>query len=225
MSYVSVAIDGPSGAGKSTLARMAAQELGYLYVDTGAIYRTLALFVLQEGADPSDAQAVEALLPRAEIGMRYGPEGRQAMYLCKQDVTEEIRRPEVSMAASQVSAIPAVRAYLLEMQRSLARTHNVIMDGRDIGTVVLPDATIKIYLTASPEARAARRHRELAERGVAVPYEKVLCDIKARDQNDTTRAAAPLRRAEDALAVDTTDLSLEESFRTLLGVIKGGLNR
>ena len=225
MGLNSVAIDGPSGAGKSTLARRAAQALGYLYVDTGAIYRALGLFALERGADPADEAAVEALLPQAEIRMEHGKDGTQRMYLCGEDVTEAIRRPEVSRAASLVSAIPAVRAYLLEMQRDLARRHDVVMDGRDIGTVVLPQATVKIFLTASPEARARRRYKELEERGLSQPYEKVLSDIVERDRKDTTRETAPLRQAEDAAVVDTTSLDLEESFQALLERIKGGLGR
>ena len=225
MGLNSVAIDGPSGAGKSTLARRAAQALGYLYVDTGAIYRALGLFALERGADPADEAAVEALLPQAEIRMEHGGDGTQRMYLCGEDVTEAIRRPEVSSAASLVSAIPAVRASLLEMQRDLARRHDVVMDGRDIGTVVLPQATVKIFLTASPEARARRRYKELEERGLSQPYEKVLSDIVERDRKDTTRETAPLRQAEDAAVVDTTSLDLEESFQALLERIKGGLGR
>ena len=225
MGLNSVAIDGPSGAGKSTLARRAAQALGYLYVDTGAIYRALGLFALERGADPADEAAVEALLPQAEIRMEHGGDGTQRMYLCGEDVTEAIRRPEVFRAASLVSAIPAVRAYLLEMQRDLARRHDVVMDGRDIGTVVLPQATVKIFLTASPEARARRRYKELEERGLPQPYEKVLSDIVERDRKDTTRETAPLRQAEDAAVVDTTSLDLEESFQALLERIKGGLGR
>ena len=225
MGLNSVAIDGPSGAGKSTLARRAAQALGYLYVDTGAIYRALGLFALERGADPADEAAVEALLPQAEIRMEHGGDGTQRMYLCGEDVTEAIRRPEVSRAASLVSAIPAVRAYLLEMQRALARRHDVVMDGRDIGPVVLPQATVKIFLTAAPEARARRRYKELEERGLPQPYEKVLSDIVERDRKDTTRETAPLRQAEDAAVVDTTSLDLEESFQALLERIKGGLGR
>ena len=225
MGLNSVAIDGPSGAGKSTLARRAAQALGYLYVDTGAIYRALGLFALERGADPADEAAVEALLPQAEIRMEHGGDGTQRMYLCGEDVTEAIRRPEISRAASLVSANPAVRAYLLEMQSDLARRHDVVMDGRDIGTVVLPQATVKIFLTASPEARARRRYKELEERGLPQPYEKVLSDIVERDRKDTTRETAPLRQAEDAAVVDTTSLDLEESFQALLERIKGGLGR
>lgn len=220
MKYRSIAVDGPSGAGKSTMARMVARALGFLYVDTGAIYRTLALFALREGAAPADAQAVAGLLPRAGIRMGYGEDGGQRMYLNGEDVTEAIRTPEVSAAASQVSAHPQVRAFLLDMQRDLAKTGNVIMDGRDIGTVVLPDADVKIFLTASAEDRARRRLAELLERGEQIRFDTVLSDITERDCRDSTRSAAPLRQAEDALLVDTTDKSLEESFALLLQTIQ-----
>lgn len=220
MKYRSIAVDGPSGAGKSTMARMVARALGFLYVDTGAIYRTLALFALREGAAPADAQAVAGLLPRAGIRMGYGEDGGQRMYLNGEDVTEAIRTPEVSAAASQVSAHPQVRAFLLDMQRDLAKTGNVIMDGRDIGTVVLPDADVKIFLTASAEDRARRRLAELLERGEQIRFDTVLSDITERDRRDSTRSAAPLRQAEDALLVDTTDKSLEESLALLLQTIQ-----
>ena len=220
MKYRSIAVDGPSGAGKSTMARMVARALGFLYVDTGAIYRTLALFALREGAVPADAQAVAGLLPRAGIRMGYGEDGGQRMYLNGEDVTEAIRTPEVSAAASQVSAHPQVRAFLLDMQRDLAKTGNVIMDGRDIGTVVLPDADEKIFLTASAEDRARRRLAELLEQGEQIRFDTVLSDIIERDRRDSTRSAAPLRQAEDALLVDTTDKSLEESFALLLRTIQ-----
>ena len=220
MKYRSIAVDGPSGAGKSTMARMVARALGFLYVDTGAIYRTLALFALREGAAPADAQAVAGLLPRAGIRMGYGEDGGQRMYLNGEDVTEAIRTPEVSAAASQVSAHPQVRAFLLDMQRDLAKTGNVIMDGRDIGTVVLPDADVKIFLTASAEDRARRRLAELLERGEQIRFDTVLSDITERDRRDSTRSAAPLCQAEDALLVDTTDKSLEESFALLLQTIQ-----
>lgn len=220
MNYKSIAVDGPSGAGKSTMARMIAQALGYLYVDTGAIYRTLGLFTLRQGISPDDAQAVAALLPRAEIRMSYGEDGVQRMYLNGEDVTGAIRAPEVSEAASRVSAYPPVRAFLLEMQRALAKAGNVIMDGRDIGTVVLPGADVKIFLTASAEDRARRRLAELLERGEQTGFETVLADIVERDRRDSTRAVSPLRRAEDALLVDTTDQSLEESFSVLLQTIR-----
>lgn len=220
MNYRSVAIDGPSGAGKSTMAKALAAKLGYLYVDTGAIYRTLGLFALSRGVSPSDRSGVEALLPQAVITMNYGEDGLQHMYLGGEDVTGAIRTPEVSTAASQVSAIPAVRAFLLEMQRDMARNNNVIMDGRDIGTVVLPQADVKIFLTASPQERAKRRHAELAAKGNTDSYETVLRDILERDERDSSRAAAPLQQAEDALLFDTTDYSLEECVERLLQIVR-----
>lgn len=220
MNYKSIAVDGPSGAGKSTMARKIAQALGYLYVDTGAIYRTLGLFALRQGVSPDDAQAVAALLPQAGIRMSCGEDGVQRMYLNGEDVTGDIRVPEVSAAASHVSAYPPVRAFLLDMQRELAKSGNVIMDGRDIGTVVLPDADVKIFLTASAEDRARRRLAELLERGEQVGFEAVLSDIVERDRRDSTRAVSPLRPAEDSILVDTTDKSLEESFAVLLRTIR-----
>ena len=220
MKYRSIAIDGPSGAGKSTLARRLAAKLGYLYVDTGAIYRTVGLAVSLRGIDPGDEGAVARLLPRLSISMNYGGDGLQHMYLDGADVTETIRRDEISRYASQVSPIPAVRNFLLEMQRHLAREHNVIMDGRDIGTVVLPQADLKIFLTADAEARAERRYLELAARGEEVQREQVLRDVLERDRRDTERAVAPLRRAEDAVLADTTRLNLEESFQMLLELIQ-----
>ena len=218
--HKSVAIDGPSGAGKSTLAKLAAQKLGYLYVDTGAIYRTVGLRALRAGVDPTDADAVTALLDGLRIGMEYAEDGLQHMYLDGEDVTGAIREHIISRYASGVSAIPAVRAFLLERQRELARENDVIMDGRDIGTVVLPGADVKIFLTATPEARAQRRYRELLERGQEADYETVLHDVVERDRKDTERAAAPLRQAEDALLVDTTGKDLEESLELLLEAIK-----
>lgn len=220
MNYRSVAIDGPSGAGKSTMAKALAAKLGYLYVDTGAIYRTLGLFALSRGVSPSDPEGVADLLPQAVITMNYGEDGLQHMYLMGEDVTGAIRTPEVSTAASQVSAIPAVRAFLLEMQRDMARNNNVIMDGRDIGTVVLPQADVKIFLTASPQERAKRRHAELAAKGNTDSYETVLRDILERDERDSSRAAAPLQQAEDALLFDTTDYSLEECVDRLLQIVR-----
>ena len=216
----SIAVDGPSGAGKSTLARLLADRLGFLYVDTGAIYRTLGLYALRRGVCCSDNQAVIGLLGSVEIDLKHGPDGLQHMYLNGEDVTEAIRRPEVSRSASQVSAIPEVRAFLMEMQRDLARRRDVIMDGRDIGTVVLPQADVKIFLTAQPEDRARRRYEELLQRGIDTDYDTVLREILERDANDTSRSAAPLRQAEDALVVDTTGNSLEESFSILLKTIE-----
>lgn len=220
MSYKSIALDGPSGAGKSTLARKLAGALGYLYVDTGAIYRTVGLACATAGADLADPAAVTALLPGLSIDLRHGGDGVQRMYLDGEDVSEAIRRPEVSEYASLVSAIPEVRAFLMEMQRALARRQDVVMDGRDIGTAVLPAADVKIFLTASAEDRARRRYEELLQRGNDTDYGTVLRDIVARDARDTGRAAAPLRRAEDAVLVDTTGNTLEQSFEVLLRTIK-----
>lgn len=217
--FHAVAIDGPSGAGKSTLARRVARELHFLYVDTGAIYRSIGWYALQRGVALDNAELVAALLPDLNVEVRYGEDGLQHMVVNGQDVTDEIRSPEVSAAASQVAAIPAVRTYLLDMQRNLARTHNVIMDGRDIGTVVLPEADCKVFLTASDEARAARRCRELAQRGTPVAYEEVLSDMRRRDEKDRTRAAAPLRQAEDAVVLDTSELDFEDSAQALLRLI------
>ena len=220
MEFISVAIDGPSGAGKSTLARSIAAKLGYLYVDTGAIYRTIGYYTLTQGINPKDGKAVAAELPALRVELTYGEDGLQHMFLNGQDVTKEIRLPEVSMYASAVSAHPEVRTYLLEMQRELARSSNVIMDGRDIGTVVLPDARVKVFLTASPEARAQRRMLELEQRGTPQPFEEILRDIQERDWNDSHRATAPLRQAEDAVLLDTTELNFQESEAALLEIIR-----
>lgn len=215
---ISVAIDGPSGAGKSTLAKRLAKELGYLYVDTGAMYRSIGLFALRKGVDPKDEAAVTALLPQIQIELRY-VNGAQRMLLCGEDVSEAIRAEEVGMATSAVSAHPPVRAFLLELQRGMARTHDILMDGRDIGTVILPNASVKIFLTASAEARATRRFRELQEKGVDTDFETVLEDIRRRDYQDSHRATAPLRQAEDAVLVDTSEMDLEESFQALKSLI------
>lgn len=216
---VSIAIDGPSGAGKSTLARRLAAELGYVYVDTGAMYRSIGLYTLRAGADCGSESAVAALLPQISLSLEY-QDGAQHILLNGEDVSDAIRTPEVSMAASAVSAHPPVRAFLLETQRGLARRQNVLMDGRDIGTVILPNAQVKIFLTASPEERARRRFEELKARGEAVTYEQVLEDVVQRDYNDTHRAAAPLKAAPDAVTVDTTGLTFDESFGALLRVIR-----
>ena len=215
-----VAIDGPAGAGKSSVAKAAAKELGFVYVDTGAIYRTIGYYIWKAGVDPRDGAAVAAELPKLNVELRYGDDGLQRMYLNGEDVTDAIRLPEVSQYASQVSAHPAVRSYLLEMQRDLAQTRSVVMDGRDIGTVVLPNATVKIFLTATPEARAERRYKELLMKGEKHDYQNVLADVRARDYQDTHRAAAPLRQAEDAVLVDTSELNFDQSFEALKKVIQ-----
>ncbi len=221
---ISIAIDGPSGAGKSTLARLAAERFGFLYVDTGAIYRTVGLAVQRAGLDARDAAGIEALLPELEIDLRYDSSGKQRMYLGGEDVSEEIRTPKSSRYASDVSALPAVRAFLLDMQREFARRKNVIMDGRDIGTVVLPDADLKIFLTASSRDRAQRRLEELHARGDTSTFAEVLSEIERRDENDSSRAAAPLRAAEDAVVLDTSGNTLAQSAELLCGVIKERLH-
>ena len=215
---ISVAIDGPSGAGKSSLAKRLAKELGYLYVDTGAMYRAIGLYAKRAGADTKNAAAVEALLPSIRLELKY-VDGAQRVLLCGEDVSEAIRAEEIGMAASDVSAHPAVRRFLLDTQRNMALTHDLLMDGRDIGTVILPNATVKIFLTASPEARAKRRMLELQQKGQPADYETVLEDIRQRDWQDTNRETAPLKQAEDAVLVDTSDLDFEESFAALKNLI------
>ena len=216
---VSVAIDGPAGAGKSTLARRLAAELGYIYVDTGAMYRAIGLYALRAGKDPKDNAAVNALLPQIELRLA-SIEGEQHIYLEEEDVSTAIRTEAAGMAASAVGANPAVRAFLLELQRDMAKKQDVLMDGRDIGTVVLPDATVKIFLTATPEERARRRCLELTERGTPKAYEEVLREINGRDYQDMHRDIAPLREAEDAVRVDTSKLDFEESKQALLDLIR-----
>lgn len=215
----SVAIDGPAGAGKSTIAKAAAAKFGFIYVDTGAIYRTVGLAAQRAGVDPKDEDLVLPLLPDLAIRFDYGEDGTQRMYLGDEDVSEKIRTPEISMYASAVSAIPGVRAFLLDMQRDMARKTSVVMDGRDIGTVVLPDAGLKIFLTASAEERARRRLAELAAKGDTSTFEEVLADMLQRDRNDSTRAAAPLKAADDAFLVDTSHMSLQESIDFVCGKI------
>lgn len=216
----SVAVDGPSGAGKSTLAKAAATQLGIVYVDTGAIYRSIGYYVYGKGIDPKDAAAVIAVLPEMEIQMCYGEDGVQHMILNGEDVSQQIRLPEMSMYASAVSAIPEVRAFLLEMQRQMARSTSVIMDGRDIGTVVLPRADVKIFLTAAAEVRALRRMKELEQRGTPQAFEEVLQQIEKRDWDDSHRAAAPLCQAEDAVLLDTSELTFDESLAAMLEIIR-----
>ncbi len=216
----SIAVDGPSGAGKSTLAKAIAAERGILYVDTGAIYRTIGYYVFRCGIDPRDSSGVIGVLPEIHVDMVYSKDGLQHMLLNGSDVTDVIRLPEISLYASAVSAIPEVRAFLLDMQRDLARRRSVIMDGRDIGTVVLPDADVKIFLTADVGKRARRRLNELIERGTPRPYEEVLREMIQRDWDDSHREIAPLREAPDAVRVDTSDLNFEESKAAMLDVIK-----
>jgi cytidylate kinase len=218
--FRSIAIDGPSGAGKSSVARLLAKELGFLYVDTGAIYRTVALFVSRSGLDPKNETQVSGLLGQIKVEMSVEQDGLQHMFLNGEDVTGKIRTDEISRYASLVSAHPSVRAFLLNMQRETAREHNVIMDGRDIGTVVLPNADIKIFLTASAEQRAQRRFLELKERGQDTAYDTVLGDIIERDKNDSNRAVAPLRQADDAILVDTSQESLPEVVGRLKALAK-----
>lgn len=216
---IAVAIDGPAGAGKSTIARAAAAQLGFVYVDTGALYRTIGLAVCRRGIDGTDVPGILATLPEIQVGLTY-QDGAQHVLLDGEDVSDAIRTPQISTYASQVSSVPEVRAYLLDLQRDLARRQSVIMDGRDIGTVILPDAKVKIFLTASPEKRAARRCAELREKGQDVTIEGILADMERRDALDASRAVAPLKQAEDAVLVDTSDLTLEQSIEAVLTVIR-----
>ena len=217
--YYAIAIDGPSGSGKSTMARKLAKAFGFIYVDTGAIYRTLGLACHRAGIDRRDTNAVMEILSALDIRICYNAAGEQCMILNGEDVSREIRLPEISLCASDVSSHQEVRSFLLEMQRQFARENNVIMDGRDIGTVVLPEAELKIFLTASPEARARRRLAELQGKGENVSFEEVLRDINIRDEQDSTRAAAPLRKAEDAVELDSSDLNAEETFGRLCEIV------
>lgn len=215
---ISVAIDGPAGAGKSTIARELAKKFSLVHVDTGAIYRAVGLYFLRRGENPADSGVVVPQLGNIDVSMRFTRRG-QRMLLCGEDVTGEIRTPEASMAASDISAIPEVRAFFLEQQRQIARENNIIMDGRDIGTVVLPDATVKIFLTATPEARALRRYKEFRGKGMSVVYEQVLSDVMERDHNDSSRVAAPLCQAQDAFLADTSELTFEGSVLLLSDII------
>lgn len=219
---ISVAIDGPAGAGKSTIARAVAEKLGLLYIDTGALYRSIGLAVLREGKDPAREEDTCGCLPGLSLALRH-ENGAQQVYLNGENVSEKIRTPEVSMAASQVSAFPAVRAFLLEQQRDLARKNSVIMDGRDIGTVVLPDADLKIFLTARPEDRARRRYLELCQRGEQADEDQILQDVLGRDRQDMERAVSPLCPAPDAVVADTTGKGREESFQLLLELVQAHL--
>ena len=220
---INVAIDGPAGAGKSTIARAASKELGYIYIDTGALYRTVGLNAVRLGVDiQNDDAVVSTLTDELCVELKF-VDGEQKMFLGGEDVSTAIRTPEASMAASRVSAVPAVRKYLFDLQKNLAKTNNCIMDGRDIGTVVLPDADVKIFLTASPEARAERRYKELQEKGMDTPYEEVLKDMIKRDYDDSHRAIAPLKQADDAILCDTSNIGLEESIQLIIDTIKGNI--
>lgn len=213
-----IAIDGPAGAGKSSIARAAAAQLGFIYVDTGALYRTVALGALSRGLKPEETDAIVALLPELEVAMDF-VDGEQRVLLNGEDVSEAIRQPEVSAAASTVSAIPAVRQFLFDLQQNMAKEHNVLMDGRDIGTVVLPDAQLKIFLTASPEERARRRYEQIKDTS-DVTYEEILRDINQRDYQDTHRDIAPLKQADDAVYLDTTNMSFDEVVAEILSLTK-----
>ena len=220
---INIAIDGPAGAGKSSIAKLVSKELGYIYVDTGALYRTVGLYSIRKGIDTKDAEAVTATLKDIEVKLGF-VDGAQHVFLNGEDVSDAISTPEASMGASNDSAIPAVRTFLVARQRDIAKNNNCIMDGRDIGTVVLPDAQIKLFLTASPEARAERRYKELIEKGEKVDFLDVLDDINKRDYQDSHREIAPLKQAEDALLVDNSGRNLEEGVALVMGIIKEKLN-
>ena len=220
MRKIAIAIDGPAGAGKSTMARACAKALGYLYVDTGAIYRTVGYYMRLMGIGPKDTDGIRRFLDDVNLSVEYDDDGMQHMILNGKDVTDEIRTPLMSSYASGVSAQACVRDFLLDMQRELARRHNVVMDGRDIATVVLPNADVKIFLTASPEIRAKRRFAELQAKGEKTTLEKVLSDMKARDKQDSTRTVAPLRCAPDAVKLDTSEMNLEEAKNAILKLVR-----
>ena len=216
---INVAIDGPAGAGKSTVSRAAAKALGYIYVDTGALYRAVGVNALRKGIDTKDKHAVAASLADITVDLVF-ENGEQKVLLNGENVSAEIRTPPASMAASDVSAVPEVRAFLFDLQRDIAKRNNCFMDGRDIGTVVLPDAQVKIFLTASPEERAMRRYKELIEKGSQVEYKEVLEDLVQRDYNDSHREIAPLKPAEDGVVLDTTGMNLEESINAIIEIVK-----
>ena len=217
---VAIAIDGPAGAGKSTIAKTAAKELNFIYVDTGALYRTVGLAATRKGVEAMPSKEVDELLKNIRVELIFNDENQQVVLLDGEDVSELIRTPEASMMASAISAVPAVREYLLDLQRNIAKRHNVIMDGRDIGTVVLPDAKIKIFLYAEPEDRAKRRYDELIAKGMDVNYEDILKDVKQRDYNDSHRDIAPLKPAKDSIMVNTTGNTLEQSVQLLIKIMK-----
>ena len=222
--HIQIALDGPSGAGKSTAAKALAAKLGIIYVDTGALYRTVGYYVRSKNVDPKDAEGVTALLGEIALELRY-ENGAQQVYLNGEAMGDRIRTPEMSMYASAVSAIPTVRAFLLDTQRSIAQKHSVIMDGRDIGTVILPNANVKIFLVASDECRAQRRYEELCEKGIATTYEEVLSDMRTRDHNDRSRTVAPAVAAPDAVRFDNSERGFEESLDALITLIKDTLSQ
>ncbi len=224
MSTVKIAIDGPAGAGKSTISKAIAETLDFIYIDTGAMYRTVALKAITNHIDTKDAQAVCSVLDDLNITIRYDKNG-QVIFLNGKDVTKEIRTPDVSIGASDVAVIPEVRLKLVQLQRELASDNNVVMDGRDVGTYVLPDADIKIFLTASVDDRAKRRYEEMLEKGCEYSFNEIKKDIEYRDQNDRNRAFAPLKIAEDAVVLDTSGNELHESIEMILKVIMGKMNK
>lgn len=221
---INIAVDGPAGAGKSYLARQIAKRLGYIYVDTGALYRSVALYMTDAGISPSDADGVIKALSGVSVSLDYGSDGEQHVFLNGTDVSTEIRKPEISLAASSVSAIPEVRAFLLGLQRNMAKTHNVVMDGRDIGTVILPDAQVKIFLCANEKARAKRRYLELTEKGIETTLEAVENDMNQRDRNDSTRKIAPAVPADDAVILDNSELDREGTIEAALKIIADKLS-
>lgn len=216
---INIAIDGPAGAGKSSVARAVSKELGFIYIDTGALYRSIGVAALRKGYATDNSQQVISVLPEVSLSLKF-VDGEQRVILNGEDISRDIRLPEASMAASNVSAIPEVRSFLLDMQKKFARENNCLMDGRDIGTVILPDAQLKIFLTASPEVRADRRFRELTEKGTPVEYETLLEEIKQRDYNDSHRDVAPLKPAEDAVIVDTSDMTFDEVTAKIISLAK-----
>ena len=220
MDHIQIAIDGPSGAGKSSVSKAAARELGIIYVDTGALYRTIGYYAREQGIAVDNAMAVVPYLDRVHIEVRY-ENGVQCVYLNGENLGDRIRQNEISMYASAVSSIPEVRAFLLDTQKKIAAENSVIMDGRDIGTVILPDAQVKVFLTASNEARARRRYIELQEKGMPLPYEEILADMNRRDEADRTRAIAPAIPAPDAVILDNSDLNFEETVSALLSIVRG----
>ncbi len=217
---IAIAIDGPAGAGKSTIAKLAAKQLNFIYVDTGALYRTVGLAATKNNVEPKTSEEIDELLRKIKVELTFNDKNEQIVLLDGEDVSSQIRTPEASMMASAISAVPAVRAYLLDLQRNIAKTNNVIMDGRDIGTVVLPNAQIKIFLSADPEERAKRRYDELIEKGMKVKYEDILADVIERDYNDSHREIAPLKPAEDSIMVNTTGNTLKQSVELLIEIMK-----